>query len=148
MSASMIVDVSQVITEHPFLDETCCGSLVERLDAHREVALDRNPQKPGSFVTYGRAAYLDVCLERADPERDYFGVVAESNRALQSVLAGFYDDLRTELQRLLGEPVAYEPEFLALPGVHIFRGLGIRSASEAGAHFDVQYQKLRFPKIG
>lgn len=139
----MISEESLVVTEHPFLDQRACDSLLELLDAHRELALDRNPARPGTFVTYGRAAYLDVCLPRADAERDYFNAVGESNRALKAILGDFYEELRLTMESVLGEPVIYEPEVLALPGIHIFRGIGIRSAAEAGAHFDVQYQSLR-----
>ncbi len=64
---------------------------------------------------------------------------------LQSALGGFYETLRVKLAEILGEPVGYEPKFLAMPGIHIFRGAGIRSPGEAGAHFDVQYQRLKFP---
>jgi hypothetical protein len=141
----MMVETSQVISEYPFLDEPGAQSVLTRLDQHREIAIDRNPGKPGTFVTYGRAAYLDVCLPRANPQTDYFGAIQKSNRELLAAVGDFYEELRCGLERILGDPVAYEPEALALPGIHIFRGAGIRSAGEAGAHFDVQYQKLSFP---
>jgi hypothetical protein len=134
-----------VVTEHPFLSLTACASLLTILDRHPQLALDRNPKLPGTFVTYGRATYLDVCLPRAEPERDYYGLVAATNRGLVAMFGPLYDELRLFVERLLAEPVGYEPDLLALPGVHIFRGAGIRSAAEAGAHFDVQYQKLRLP---
>src|SRR5436309_1367604 len=141
----MTIEHPLIVTVHPFLDQDACDSLLAVLDEHRELALDRNPAKPETFVTYGRAAYLDVCLPRADPERDYFRSVSATNRSLQAILGDFYEELRSMIEHLLREPVVYEPELLALPGIHIFRGSGIRSAGEAGVHFDVQYQSLRLP---
>jgi hypothetical protein len=38
----------------------------------------------------------------------------------------------------------YRPKHYALPGIHLFRGSGIKGAGEAGTHFDVQYQKMNF----
>jgi len=132
-----------VVTEHPFLNEISCHEMIALLEEHRELALDRNPANPGAFVTYGRAAYLDLCLPRANPEQDYFGALPASNDALLAILSDFYKQLLSKVEALLGEPTAYDPQSFALPGIHIFRGNGIRSASEAGSHFDVQYQKLR-----
>jgi hypothetical protein len=133
------------ISEHPFIDEATCKAVVSVLDSHPELALDRNPARPGTFVTYGRAAYLDVCLPSADAARDYYGVIAHTNRALLGILGDLLENLRDTVGELLGQPVCYAPDALAVPGIHIFRGDGIRSAGEAGVHFDVQFQKLALP---
>jgi hypothetical protein len=132
------------LSEHDFLDANMCDSVVQCLGRHPEAGFDRNPARPGTFVTYGRAAYLDVCLQGADADRDYYARLPDSNRTLQSLFGDLLNRLRVELGHILGDPVAYLPEQLALPGIHIFRGPGIRSAGEAGAHFDVQYQRLHF----
>ena len=134
------------ITEHPFLDAAECEALAEALNRNSHLALDRGPASPGCFVTYGRAAYLDVCLKGADPERNYYSVVASSNLGLRSIIGPVLDDLRTAIGDIVGEQTVYLPDQLALPGIHIFRGHGIRSAGEAGAHFNVQYQKLALPQ--
>jgi hypothetical protein len=134
-----------IISEHDFLEPAECDALIAILERNRHLGLDRNPAMPGTFVTFGRAAYLDVCRTGVDPSTDYFGAIAQSNRSLREILGSFYERLRAMLQSLFGEPVTYEPERLALPGVHVFRGQGIRSAGEAGSHFDVQYQKLPMP---
>ena len=134
------------ISEYPFLDEAMCRAVVTELEEHTELALDRSPTRPGTYITYGRAAYLDVCMSRAKPERDYYGALAVSNRGLQSILGGFLEKFRAKIELILDQPVIYEPDFLALPGVHIFRREGIRRAGEAGVHFDLQYQKLALPR--
>ncbi len=140
-----VAERAPLVSEHEFLAPHACEALIAALARHPELAQDRNPSFPGSFVTYGRAAYLDFCLPRADPQRDYVDAVGHSNRGLASVLGDFLDRLRAKIEELLGEPVAYAPETLALPGVHVFRGFGIRSAGDAGYHFDVQYQRLPLP---
>src|SRR5258706_9821077 len=132
----MVTEHVSIVTHHPFLDEEACNSLLATLDQHRELALDRNPAKTGTFVTYGRAAYLDVCRPHVDPERDYYGCISLSNHSLQAILGDFYEQLRLMLEGLIGESMVYKPELLALPGIHIFRGSGIRGAGEAGGHFD------------
>jgi hypothetical protein len=81
----------------------------------------------------------------SDPDRDYFNAAAASNRSLQEMFGDFYEKLRSTIEGLIGEPVTYEPELLALPGVHVFRGSGIRTATEGSMHFDMQFQRLRFP---
>lgn len=134
------------ITEHPFLDVAACEALVEVLNRNSHLAVDRGPVSPGRFVTYGRAAYLDVCLTGADPERNYYRIVSSSNLILRSILGTVLDDLRTAIGDVVGGPTVYLQDQLALPGIHIFRSHGIRSAGEAGAHFDVQYQKLALPQ--
>jgi hypothetical protein len=133
------------IMDYPFLDDTACDDLAHLLNEHSDLGIDRNPALPGTFITYGRAAYLDLCLPKAVPERDYFGALRNSNQVLLESFGGFYETLRTKLKQILNEPVMYRPDLFALPGVHIFRGQGIRSAGEAGFHFDVQYQRLRLP---
>jgi hypothetical protein len=61
------------------------------------------------------------------------------------MLGDLYPRLLSSLEKLLGEPVAYAPDLLALPGLHVFRGEGIAAASAVHNHFDIQYQLLRFP---
>jgi hypothetical protein len=133
------------ITEHSFLDQNECEAIISLLNEHPQLAIDRNPKQLETFITYGRAAYLDVCLPQAEPDRNYFSIVAQSNQLLQILLEDFYEKLRVMIEELLGDPVKYEPNLLSLPGIHIFRGSGIHSAGASGVHFDVQYQKLKFP---
>jgi hypothetical protein len=133
------------ITVHPFFEPAECAQLLGELDQHADLAIDRNPAIPGTFVTYGRAAYLDYCLPRADPKRDYCDAVPSVNAGLLNAFGSMYDTLRAGLSRVLDAPTQYCPARLAVPGIHIFRGRGIRSAGEAGSHFDVQYQKLPLP---
>jgi hypothetical protein len=133
------------IEQHGFLSSEDCADLVRSLDEHRDLATDRRPDRPNKFVTYGRAAYLDVCMDTSDPERDYYAQLPETNRGLQGAFAPLYESLASKVAELVGGPVQYAPDALALPGFHVFRSDAIRSAAEGGAHFDVQYELLRFP---
>jgi hypothetical protein len=135
----------EAISLHQFLTREECGAVVHRLNAHAEIAIDRNPRMPGSFVTYGRAAYLDVCLPHSSSDRDYYDAIPKTNADLQRVFGELLEHLRERIAYLADEPVEFRPELLALPGIHIFRGPGIRAAGDAGNHFDVQFQKLRLP---
>lgn len=116
------------------------------MEAQPQYAVDRRPDRAGQFVTYGRAAYLDVCLEGADPEANYYNALPRSNAGLWEMFSDFYLKLQRTLEELLGDSVTYRPDCLALPGVHVFRGEGIRGAQYGGVHFDVQYQRLRLPE--
>ena len=133
------------IERHPFLDQTECEAIAARLPDHAELVRQQRPQKPGTFVTYGRAAYLDACGPGSDPERDYHARVEAENRRLEGLLGDLYPHLLSRLEELLGEPAAYDPELLGLPGIHVFRGDGLTSAAEEVGHFDLQYRPLRFP---
>jgi hypothetical protein len=131
-----------MITHHAFLDELACDAVVARMHERTDLAIDRRADRPRTFLTYGRAAYLDACAPGADPQRDYHARVAEANRGMQEAFGHVYAQLRGALERLLDAPVAYAPERLALPGMHVFRGEGVPGAGHGGAHFDVQYAQL------
>jgi hypothetical protein len=135
-----------VIERHPFLDPAECEAICARLPDHPELLRDRRPERPGTFITYGRAAYIDAGRPDSDPERDYHAIVEAENELLERLLGDLYPRLLAKLEELLGEPAVYAPELLALPGIHLFRGEGITSASGSGSHFDVQFQPLRFPR--
>jgi hypothetical protein len=134
-----------VITRHPLLDRRECEDIRGRLPDHPALARQRNPERPGSFVIYGRAAYIDAAPPHSEPERDYHAMVGLENRRLEAMLGDLYPRLQSRLELVLGDPVAYAPELLALPGLHVFRGEGIAAASRSGNHFDLQFQFLRFP---
>jgi hypothetical protein len=133
------------IERHPFLDRTECEAICARLPDHPELARQQMPQKPGAFVTYGRAAYIDACRPGSDPQSGYHARVEAENRRLERLLGDLYPRLLSRFEEVVGEPAAYEPELLGLPGIHVFRGDGITAAAEEDGHFDVQYRPLRFP---
>jgi hypothetical protein len=134
-----------MLSHHSFLDPGECEEICGRLPEHSHLGRERNPDRPGSFVIYGRAAYIDADPPRSDPEVDYHAMVGAENRRLEAMLGDLYPRLRAKLEELLGEPVAYAPDLLALPGLHVFRGEGIAAASAVHCHFDIQYRFLRFP---
>ena len=137
--------MSASIVHLPFLTEEQCEQLVSTAEDHPDIGIDRRPESPGMFVTYGCASYLDVCLAGADPENDYYSRLAETNAALWSLFAEFYEQLRVRMAAELDGPVEYRPDLLALPGLHIFRGDAISLADHASAHFDLQFNNLRMP---
>ncbi|MEV8092986.1 hypothetical protein [Kitasatospora sp. NPDC085879] len=133
------------LEQFPFLDADACADVVRTAERNPDLTVDRRPDRPGEFVTYGRSAYLDVCPGDAAPEQNYYRLLADTNAGLWKAFEGLYHRLRQTLADELGEPVGYRPDDLALPGLHVFRGSAIALADHASAHFDQQYGSLRLP---
>ncbi|QNA82757.1 hypothetical protein G4G27_01080 [Sphingomonas sp. So64.6b] len=126
------------------LDTNGCRSVVERVVGNRDNWIDRSPRGDATFFTLGRASYLDACPPDADPQSTYYGKIDAANGELIAMFGDLYasllDRLAAELQ---GEVVLADR--LAIPGFHIFLGRGILGAGKSGRHFDIQYERLRFP---
>jgi hypothetical protein len=134
-----------MLSRHSLLDPGECEEICGRLPEHRHLERDRDPERPGTALVYGRAAYIDATPPQSDPEVDYHAMVAAENRRLEAMLGDLYPRLLAKLEELLGEPAAYAPDLLALPGLHVFRGEGIAVASASHSHFDIQDRFLRLP---
>ena len=131
-----------MIYQVPAISQTVCESVVTRLSDFSANWVDRSPGAKQVFFTFGRATYLDVCLEGADAEKDYYSKIQRNNSVLLSNFHELYEQVRVMLQELLQAPVCYS-DYLAIPGFHIFLGAGIAGAGQGRAHFDVQYSRLR-----
>jgi len=134
-----------MISQHPFLTTDETDAIVRTLSKHPELEVDRKPETPHTFGTYGRAAYLDVLRDEVDPEREYYAKLADANKGLREQFGWVYERLGVFMTRLLDGEVRYDETALALPGFHVFRGPAIALADQAGAHFDMQYRSLRLP---
>src|ERR1700750_3128592 len=134
-----------MISQHSFMTAEETKTIAGVLSEHPELAVDRKPDVPNTFCTYGRAAYLDVLRDFVDPERDYYANLEDANRGLRQHFGSLYDRLSAFVAELLGAEAQYAETDLALPGFHAFRGSAIALADQAGAHFDMQYRALRLP---
>jgi len=129
----------------PLLDSGQCAGAVARLEDIRAQWIDRSVTKCGTFFTVGRASYLDVCPQKADPKTDYYDRLAQSNAELVAAFSDLYEMLRRMLEERLGGAASYA-QSLALPGFHLFFGRGIMGAGSSGRHFDIQYERLTLPE--
>lgn len=140
-------EVQDYITEHAVFDAGTCRTVLDALPNAAAAHVDRYPETPGKFVTYGRAAYLDICMPDADAVGQYYSKIAASNEALMDSMNGIYAELKSVVEDILEAPAVYRPDILALPGLHVFRGDAINVAQGLGAHFDTQYEKIRLPAL-
>lgn len=116
------------------LGAAACDSVVDEVVRHRDRWVRRGDAE---FYTFGAASYLD------DDAR-YAAGVAELNPLLRSRFAPLYAHLLDQLAIALGGPVELA-EAKAVPGFHIWGVPGIPTSACASLHFDLQYQKLRWP---
>jgi hypothetical protein len=115
-----------------------CDEVAEAVLGARE---DWNVRSPtGLFFTLGVNAYMDLAPVR-DADGSYFDPARNLNSMLQRRFAGLYDQLAKVLEQELGLATRYA-EDLALPGFHVWVGLGIPRRPGASIHFDLQYQRL------
>ncbi|MDY1548717.1 hypothetical protein [Luteibacter sahnii] len=133
------------ITEHAVFDAGTCRAVLDALPKAAGAYVDRYPATPGKFVTYGRAAYLDICMPDADAQEQYYSKVAASNRVLMDAMGEMYAQLKSVVGGILGAPVTYRPDVLGVPGLHVIRGDAINITQGFGVHFDTQYERLRLP---
>lgn len=123
-----------MLTRIPLLGDAACDSVVTEVLAHRARWVRRGAAE---FYTFGGASYLD--------DADAYAVrVAEFNPLLAARFAPLYDHLRAQLARALGAPAAYA-DGKALPGFHVWGVPGIPTGPHASLHFDLQYERLRWP---
>ena len=94
----------------------------------------------GTFFTLGVNAYMDLA-HAADPTASYFEPARSANVMLRRRFAGLHERLAQVLGRELGLPTRYADD-LAMPGFHVWVGLGIPSRPGASIHFDLQYLRL------
>ena len=94
----------------------------------------------GRFFTLGVNAYMDLA-HAADANASYFGPARGANLMLKQRFAGVHARLAQALEQELGLPTKYADD-LAMPGFHIWVGLGIPRRPGASVHFDLQYQRL------
>jgi hypothetical protein len=94
----------------------------------------------GLFFTLGVNAYMDLA-QATDPNASYFHPARRANMILKSRFAAVHGKLAQVLEKELGLPTRYDDD-LAMPGFHIWVGLGIPRRPGASIHFDLQYQRL------
>jgi len=128
-----------VIDEVPLLSPGEAAETVATLDSVRPHWVIRDG-KVRAFATLGRAAYLDLC-GGLDTVEGYRARAAEQNQHLQRHFGPLLEKVRAKVEDEIGETAALTTEW-ALPGFHIFTGVGLRGAGGGGAHFDLQFRDL------
>jgi hypothetical protein len=98
------------------------------------------------FFTLGVASYIEFCRP-GDAAARYREKALQFNPLLSEYFSGMMENLRSTLQRQLGEPVAFA-EGLARPGFHIWLTEAIPTQPTASVHFDLQYQGHGWPAYG
>lgn len=94
------------------------------------------------FYTIGRAVYLDIS-QSENPINDYYELSKISNLLIVNVFGELIEKIRFALQTYLQEEVTLTDK-LALPGFHIFFTAGIKAASNAEPHFDMQHMRVNW----
>jgi len=113
----------------------------EVADAVLDVRDDWTSRSPsGLFFTLGVNAYMDLA-RATDSNASYFDPARGTNLMLKQRLAGLHGKLAQVLEQELSLPTRYADD-LAMPGFHIWVGLGIPRQPGASVHFDLQYQRL------
>jgi hypothetical protein len=115
-----------------------CEQVADAVLGEREAWTARSAS--GKFFTLGVNAYMDLA-RAADEDASYFGPARGANLMLKQRFAGVHAKLAQSLERELGLPTRYADD-LAMPGFHIWVGLGIPRRPGASIHFDLQYQRL------
>ncbi len=115
-----------------------CQEVADAVLGDREAWTPRSPS--GLFFTLGVNAYMDLA-HAADAHASYFGPARGANLLLKQRFAGVHAKLAQALEQELGLPTKYADD-LAMPGFHIWVGLGIPRRPGASIHFDLQYQRL------
>jgi len=116
-----------------------CAEIHARLESMRDHWLARQP----GFATIGVATYLDVSCS-ANAEETYYARLAAQNALLRSHFADELEHIRGVMARVLGRPTRFD-DAVALPGFHVFEGLGVATIERPNAHFDHQHRYLRWP---
>lgn len=116
------------------LGEAACDSVVAEVLHHRARWARRGT---GEFYTFGAASYLDEA-------EAYERRAGELNPLLLARFAPLYACLRERLAQTLDAPVELA-EGKAVPGFHVWGVPGIPTGAHASLHFDLQYQRLRWP---
>jgi hypothetical protein len=123
-----------MVTRVPLLSEGACDSVVAEVLARRSRWVRRGTVE---FYTLGAASYLD-------DGSAYQALAAELNPVLLALFAPLYAHLLDRLADALGAP-AVIADGKAVPGFHIWGVPGIPTGPHASLHFDLQYEKLRWP---
>lgn len=131
--------VESTIIDVEVLDEPGCVEVSERLESLRPQWLTRGI----GYSTLGLATYLDA-VPSEDPQKTYFGRLAQHNRILREHFGGLLARVADELTVLLKTPTRYD-ERVALPGFHVFEGEGIAVEPRPSQHFDLQHRELPWP---
>ncbi len=136
------------------MNETHDLTTIPVLDAEQSTALrtqifdlkaqwtPRHPSAP--FYTLGVASYLDAAQKGGEV---YEREAAESNPRMQEHFQPLYDRLIAVLAAHLDRPVAYAAGF-ALPGFHIYLADERFCAPVASVHYDLQYSRLDWSRLG
>jgi hypothetical protein len=133
-----------MLTYLDLLSSEECQAVRTSLYGMKDAWIQRNPANPGLCFTIGPAAYIDACSSPS-PEMDYYQRAVHYNALLGRHFGQLYQRVAAALTDHLRAPVRYADD-QAWPGFHIFVGEAIVSASRAPAHFDLQFQKLRWPR--
>ncbi len=93
-----------------------------------------------AFATLGRAAYLDLCGGRHTVE-EYRQLAAEQNEILLRHFSPLLERVRSLIEGIVRKKTVLTVDW-ALPGFHVFTGVGLGGAGSGGAHFDLQFREL------
>ena len=126
--------VTGAVTRVPLLGDAASDSVVAEVRAQRGRWVRRGTAE---FYTLGAASYLD-------DGATYEARAAELNHVLLTRFAPLYAHLLDCVAAALGAP-AVLAEGKAVPGFHIWGVPGIPTGPNASLHFDLQYEKLRWP---
>jgi hypothetical protein len=131
-----------ILSYHNILSKDECRVIRSTIWDLREEWTERNNRHPPDFFTLGVATYLDV-LDSNDAETLYYARIGAQNTIIQHYFGSLLLRIHGVLGEIIGESIEYTDD-LALPGFHIFLGDAIARAGTAPAHFDMQYEALRW----
>ena len=126
----------------PFLDDDQAAALRTQIFDLRDHWRQRCP--PAPFYTLGVASYLDAAQEGGEA---YERRAAKCNPLLSENFQPLYDRLLVVLAEQLDRPVSYAKEF-GLPGFHIYLADERFCGPVASVHYDLQYSRLDWSRVG
>ncbi|MCE5317321.1 MAG: hypothetical protein LLG04_08155 [Parachlamydia sp.] len=115
-------------------------STLEKVMALKERWIDRS-QGFYPFYSLGANLYID---SSSDDDSIYRKKAQEQNPILMANFSGLYDKLIALFQEVYDVPVTFVDGF-ALPGFHIFLASKVFYEKGGSNHFDMQYQKIKWP---
>lgn len=128
-----------MLSELDFLTPEEAKSTLEKVMALKDHWIDRS-QGFYPFFTLGANLYIDATSDEAP----YRKRVQEMNPILKANFSDLYDKLIALFQEAYEIPVTFV-DGLALPGFHIFLASKVFYEKGGSTHFDMQYQKIKWP---
>lgn len=129
-----------MISELDFLTREEATNTLEKVRALKARWIDRS-HGFYPFYTLGANLYID---SSEDDESQYRRMAEEHNPILKENFQNLYDKLFALLQEAYKVPVTFVEGF-AQPGFHIFLASKVFYEKGGSTHFDMQYQKIKWP---